>query len=388
MKVNYLIVLNTTSTTSSSNTHCQPALPPAGSSTPRDKTRSSARAEASKAAARNEGRARGRRDCDGQEEMSDETKQLCSNAYTCEWCGAYSTIHTCSGCKEARYCGKSCQASHWAEHRGFCQQIQAERAKKENRKKLGEALYGASLGGKAPEVRTLLASGADPRYRVEEGQNKGYFPLFAASGNGHVDVIEALVAAGADPNQVGGKFSFSSLYIAAQNNQPRAIAALVRAGADVNLANSEGRTPLCCAAFTGHREALVALLVARAAVNVANNKGASPLYCAAQQGHVDILKLLIKAKGDVNQCEKEGGSSPLMIASMKGLVEAVELLLSNGADVHLKDINGQTALDAAIECKQPAVEAVLRAHIAHIAKQEAEAARERGGEAAEGTDGK
>ena len=68
--------------------------------------------------------------------MSDETKQLCSNAYTCEWCGAYSTIHTCSGCKEARYCGKSCQASHWAEHRGLCQQIQAEREKKENRKKL------------------------------------------------------------------------------------------------------------------------------------------------------------------------------------------------------------------------------------------------------------
>jgi hypothetical protein len=128
--------------------------------------------------------------------MSDETKQLCSNAYTCEWCGAYSTIHTCSGCKEARYCGKSCQASHWAEHRGLCQQIQAEREKKEKRKKLGEALCDASLSGKAPEVRILLASGADPRYRVEEGQFKGLFPLYAASQKGHVEVIQALVAAG------------------------------------------------------------------------------------------------------------------------------------------------------------------------------------------------
>ena len=161
---------------------------------------------------------RARRDSDGQEEMSDETKQLCSNAYTCEWCGAYSTIHTCSGCKEARYCGKSCQASHWAEHRGLCQQIQAERAKKENRKKLGEALHKASFLGKAPEVRILLASGADPRYRVEEGQNKGYFPLYAASQEGHVEVIQALVAAGADPNQVGGELTLSSLYIAAQFN--------------------------------------------------------------------------------------------------------------------------------------------------------------------------
>ena len=119
---------------------------------------------------------------------------------------------------------------------------------------------------------------------------------------------------------------------------------------------------------------MVALLVARAAVNVANHKGFSPLYYAAQQGHVDILKLLIKAKGDVNQCEKDDGISPLMIASAKGLVEVVELLVSNGADVHLKGKKGHTALDAAIRYKHPAVEAVLRAHIAHIAKLEAEAA--------------
>ena len=115
----------------------------------------------------------------------------------------------------------------------------------------------------------------------------------------------------------------------------------------------------------GHREALVALLVARAAVNVADNEGFSPLYSAAQQGHVDILKLLIKAKGGVNQVTMHG-SSPLMIASFKGFVEVVELLLSNGADVHLKAKDGSTALDLVIEYKQPAVEAVLRAHIAQL----------------------
>ena len=78
---------------------------------------------------------------------------------------------------------------------------------------------------------------------------------------------------------------------------------------------------------------------------------------------MEILKLLIKAKGDVNQREKVGGASPLIIASTNGLVEAVELLLSNGADVHFKNIIGHTALDAAIHFKHPAVEAVLRAHL-------------------------
>ena len=47
----------------------------------------------------------------------------------------------------------------------------------------------------------------------------------------------------------------------------------------------------------------------------------------------------------------------------------------NGADVHLKEMDGLSALDWAIEYKHPAVEAVLRAHIAHLeaARRDAEA---------------
>jgi len=225
---------------------------------------------------------------------------------------------------------EECQKLNWRDHKGLCLQIKAEREAREKRKQLGEALADASDRGDLPYVRRLLALGADARYEVEEGEYKGCFPFAVTSMKGHVDVIEALVAGGADLNQVEGELSSSSLYMAAQCNHPRAIAALVRAGANINLAGSDGFTPLSRAAFKGRREALVALLVARAAVNVANNNGISPRYYAAQEGHVDILKLLIKAKGDVNQCEKEGGSSPLMFALSKGLVEAVELLLSNG----------------------------------------------------------
>ena len=53
----------------------------------------------------------------------------------------------------------------------------------------------------------------------------------------------------------------------------------------------------------------------------------------------------------------------MMTASIKGSVEAVELLLSNGANVHHKDNDGQTALDVAIHKKHSSVEAVLRAHL-------------------------
>ena len=101
---------------------------------------------------------------------------------------------------ESKYCSKECQELNWRDHKGLCLQIKAEREEKEKCKKLGEALVKASGLGHLPEVRRLLALGADARYEVEEGKFKGFFPLAVASVNGHVDVIEALVAGGADPS--------------------------------------------------------------------------------------------------------------------------------------------------------------------------------------------
>jgi ankyrin repeat protein len=86
---------------------------------------------------------------------------------------------------------------------------------------------------------------------------------------------------------------------------------------------------------------------------------------AAQLGHADALKLLIEAGGDVNKVN-ERGMSPLMVASAKGHVECVKILLSAGANALHKADDGGTALDAAILFKHPAVEAVLRAHIANL----------------------
>ena len=142
----------------------------------------------------------------------------------CDCCGErgpQATRFVCGGCLESKYCSKECQELNCRDHKGLCLQIKAEREAREKRKQLGEALFKASFHGNLPEVRRLLALGADARHKVEEeGKGKGYFPLVAASANGHADVIEALVAGGADPNQVGGKFSYSSLYRSTTSHAP------------------------------------------------------------------------------------------------------------------------------------------------------------------------
>jgi ankyrin repeat protein len=300
-------------------------------------------------------------------------RKICSVADTCDYCGQYSTTKKCSGCKEARYCTPACQKSHWPDHKLLCRQIQAERNKKARRRELGEKLYVASAYGQVSSLRSLVAAGADPRYKLEEeGEFKGYFPLLMASHKGFLEVMQALLDVKADPNQVGGELSFSSLHQAAGQNQPNAIALLARSGANVNLADTRGGTPLFVAADQGSKEAVIALLVAKAAVNQAKNNGVGPVFIAAQHGHSDILKLLIKAGGDVNQV-RVGNASPLMVASIQRHVECVKILLASGANALHKTDDGDTALDFAIYKKHTAVEAVLRAHLEAKSEAEAEA---------------
>jgi hypothetical protein len=50
-----------------------------------------------------------------------EAKTHCSR-YACSGAG----LMKCTGCKQARYCGKVCQLAHWKAHKSDCRQWSAE----------------------------------------------------------------------------------------------------------------------------------------------------------------------------------------------------------------------------------------------------------------------
>ena len=62
---------------------------------------------------------------------------------------------------------------------------------------------------------------------------------------------------------------------------------------------------------------------------------------------------------DLN-CPQNSGWTPLMAASFNGKPEVVRVLLAAGADKDLRDNDGKTALDLAIEWKKDACAALLR----------------------------
>eukprot|EP01126_Amoeba_proteus_P061928 TRINITY_DN8359_c0_g2_i1.p1 TRINITY_DN8359_c0_g2~~TRINITY_DN8359_c0_g2_i1.p1 ORF type:complete len:957 (+),score=218.03 TRINITY_DN8359_c0_g2_i1:36-2873(+) len=78
-------------------------------------------------------------------------------------------------------------------------------------------------------------------------------------------------------------------------------------------------------------------------VNRANSRGQAALYCAARQRAVAVVIELLKCPSiDVNVQVTEHGGSPLHAASFASCGEIVALLLSQGADLNLKNKAGIT----------------------------------------------
>jgi ankyrin repeat protein len=103
------------------------------------------------------------------------------------------------------------------------------------------ALHAAAANGNLPEVRRLIASGADPGAVDADG----FTPLHLAAGQFHVDVAAALLEAGADVNQ-RNRFGNGPLFVAVFNSRGRGemIELLRLSGADPYAVNTSGQTPV------------------------------------------------------------------------------------------------------------------------------------------------
>lgn len=115
---------------------------------------------------------------------------------------------------------------------------------------------------------------------------------------------------------------------------------LIGRGAQVNYRNGAGETALMNARTVGVINALVA---ARADVNVQDKKGKTALIHATSvcwTSECDAVKALIQAKANVDT-QDESGWTALMSAYNH---EAVLELIEGGADVHLRDRWGKSAL--------------------------------------------
>ena len=249
-------------------------------------------------------------------------------------------------------------------------------------------------------ARILLDKGA----KIDATDPDGISPVLIATINGHYDAAIFLLGKGADPNLVDrtgrtALFSAVDFHTMPVSNRPapkdtdseesslNLITTLLAKGANVDaqLKNQQpyrtkldrgddtmltsGTTPLLRAAKAGDTEVVRLLLEKGADPKLATRAGITPLMAAAGLGTkeedttgrfkteidaIESIKLLLGAGVDINAANGQGQTA-LHGAALKGSDEIVKFLADHGAKLDVKDRQGRTALDAALDGRAAAV---------------------------------
>ena len=153
---------------------------------------------------------------------------------------------------------------------------------------------------------------------------------------------------------------------------------LLKAGADPNQGNNDEQTPLMIAARIGSLPLAQMLVKAGARVNEREKyRGQTALMWAVASSSVEVVDFLIRQKADVdaratindwgNQITSEpraqyrpaGGLTPLLYATRSGCLECARLLLKGGADINRPTPEGVTPLMNAIDNNGYAIAGLL-----------------------------
>jgi ankyrin repeat protein len=255
-----------------------------------------------------------------------------------------------------------------------------------------QALLAAAADGDDEGILEALKQGADPLAKDEGGNNAlmlGVMGFFAADDD--AGVIDALLKEKV-PVDEKNKAGQTALMLAAREGRDESVKALLERGAKINERDNDGWTPLMLAAYNGQTFAVDALLKAKADVKVKDSagiwdalilalsegrggaaeklveagatipsgpvNGSAPLIHSVFGGDLGSVRLVLATKPDLTARDSDGWSA-LEIAAYNGYPQIAMELLRAGIDPSLKDKEGKTALDRALENKNSEIAALL-----------------------------
>jgi hypothetical protein len=217
--------------------------------------------------------------------------------------------------------------------------------------------------GERTAALALIEDGAD----VNGSQGDGTTPLHWAVYKVDRELVSELLDRGATPD-VTNKYGSSPLAEAVKLGDAGLVTQLLDAGADVESPNADGQTALMLAASIGSLD-LAKLLVERGAdVNAKEAwRGQTALMWAVDGNHPELTQFLIDSGADVNvrasandwdsqitaepraQYRPVGGLTVLIYAARAGCTRCVRSLLAAGADIDKPTPEGMTPLMIAID---------------------------------------
>lgn len=160
--------------------------------------------------------------------------------------------------------------------------------------------------------------------------------------NKHQEVVQLLSKAGARVVDIDR----NSLIILDALEKEETLKSFLESGASVNQVDSNGRSILANACYSGNVNAVYFLLSQNPSLDICDRTGQTALGLAARQGHTEIVKLLIERGAKIDHVDNEGWT-PLRSSAWGGHTEVVIALLDAGAKVDCSDTDKRTALRAA-----------------------------------------
>lgn len=142
-----------------------------------------------------------------------------------------------------------------------------------------------------------------------------------------VEIAAALIIGGAE--EVETEFSYFQDAIQARNE---------------SLRFDDGQSPLHFAAIYGHEAIAEYLLKHKADASAQDSSGATPLHEAVRYGNLSIAELLLKNGANVNAKDNLGKTPIMLIVPKERLVPTYDLLISHKADINQKDMFGDTLI--------------------------------------------
>ena len=142
----------------------------------------------------------------------------------------------------------------------------------------------------------------------------------------------------------GAKIDNDTLFLAAEMGMKEIIESAIAKGIDLNVKDDDGTTALWYAKDKGHTE-IAELLQKHGAKEEAPK---TLLHRAVTKGDIEQVKSIIEKGADVNLRDKNG-QTPLHLSARQGQRDIAELLLTNGADINAKNKWDRTPMDIAVD---------------------------------------
>ena len=172
----------------------------------------------------------------------------------------------------------------------------------------------------------------------------GLTPLHLAAKLGQLHQIHLLISTGADVNAVD-RHGRIPLMLAFNQQQVHmeCIQTLVNDRSSLNQQVTDGATALHMACYLGHYNLVEYLLSKGADARIADGEGRLPIHWATHPSNPKSIQFIANRHPHIVNATDDANMTPLMWAAFHNQIACLSLLLSLGADVEEKDVEGKTA---------------------------------------------